>query len=88
MTGTQPLPRRDAYTPPDWWQPYTTEFPRWRAWQGASQLWARLPGTMRVCHDDNAESLAGQIRTAEASTPADSAEASSSPTLLARQHRK
>jgi hypothetical protein len=43
------------------------EFPRWRAWQGASQFYARLPGTMRVCHSDNAESLAGQIRTADVS---------------------
>jgi hypothetical protein len=38
------------------------EFPRWRAWHGASQFWARLPGTMRVCHSDNAESLAEQLR--------------------------
>jgi hypothetical protein len=43
------------------------EFPRWPAWQGASQFYARLPGTMRVCHSDNAESLARQIRTADVS---------------------
>ena len=62
VTETPPLPRRDVYTPPDWWQPYTAEFPRWRAWHGASQFWARLPGTMRVCHSDNAENLAEQLR--------------------------
>jgi hypothetical protein len=62
VTGTPPLPRRDAYTPPDWWQPYMAEFPRWRAWQRASQFWARLPGTMRVYHSDNAGRLAELIR--------------------------
>jgi hypothetical protein len=65
VTGTPPLPRRDAYTPPEWWQPYMAEFPSWRAWQGASQFWARLPGTMRVCHSDAAESLPRQIRAAD-----------------------
>lgn len=71
MNTLPPLPRRNAYTPPSWWQPYITEFPCWRAWQSASQFWARLPGTMRVCHADDAQNLADQIRTAEASIPAD-----------------
>ena len=39
--------------PPDWWEPYVAESPRWRAWHGASQFRARLPGTMRVCDADN-----------------------------------
>jgi hypothetical protein len=42
VTVLPPLPRRDGYTPPDWWQPHIAEFPRWRAWHGASQFWARL----------------------------------------------
>jgi hypothetical protein len=70
VTARPPLPRRDVYTPPDWWQPYAAEFPQWRAWQAASQFWARLPGTMRVCHADDAEGLAGQLRMA-ARTPPD-----------------
>jgi hypothetical protein len=64
-----PLPRRDAYTPPDWWKPYTPEFPHWRAWQGASRFWARLPGTMRVCQADDPADLASQVRTIDASRP-------------------
>jgi hypothetical protein len=66
VTAPPTLPRRDAYTPPVWWQPYAAEFPRWRAWQDASQLCARLPGTMRVCHADDVEGLANQIRIADA----------------------
>jgi hypothetical protein len=62
MNALPPLPRRNAYTPPSWWQPYTAEFPGWRAWQSASHLWARLPGTMRVCHADEPADLARQIR--------------------------
>lgn len=71
MTVLPPLPRRDAYTPPDWWQPYIAEFPRWRAWHCASQFWARLPGTMRVCHADDPAALVGQVRTARLSALAD-----------------
>jgi hypothetical protein len=71
MTVPPLLPRRDAYTPPEWWQPYTAEFPRWRAWYGASQYWARLPGTMRVCHANRPAALASQIRAADASNHAD-----------------
>jgi hypothetical protein len=71
VSTTSPLPRRDAYTPPDWWQPYAAQFPRWRAWHAASQFWARLPGTMRVCHADDPSILANQIRTADASALAD-----------------
>jgi hypothetical protein len=58
------LPRRDAYTPPDWWVPYAAEFPHWRAWQRARQFWARLPGTMSVHHADDPAALARQIRAA------------------------
>jgi hypothetical protein len=65
VTGPSPLPRRDAYTPPDWWQPYTAEFPRWRAWERTRQFWARLPGTMRVHHAVDPADLARQIRTAD-----------------------
>ncbi len=64
MTGSPPLPRRDAYTPPDWWAPYRAEFPRWRAWQCTRQFCARLPGTMRVHHADDPAALASQIRAA------------------------
>jgi hypothetical protein len=71
VTTPPPLPRRDAYTPPDWWQPYAAQFPGWRAWQGACKFWARLPGTMRVCHADDVEGLADCIRTAAASTVSD-----------------
>jgi hypothetical protein len=71
VTSTPPLPRRDAYTPPDWWQPYTAQFPRWRAWQGSSQFWARLPGTMRVCHANDPAELADHVRIADTNTFAD-----------------
>jgi hypothetical protein len=70
VTAPPPLPRRDAYAPPAWWQPYATEFSHWRVWQGASQFWARLPGTMRVCHADDADGLADRIRTAAGEHPA------------------
>jgi hypothetical protein len=66
VTCLPPLPRRDAYTPPDWWAPYTTEFPHWRAWERSCMLWARLPGTMRVHHAKDPAALARQIRTAHA----------------------
>jgi hypothetical protein len=69
VSAPPPLPRRDAYTPPDWWQPYSAEFPLWRAWHGASRFWARLPGTMRVCHADDPANLASQVRTLDASRP-------------------
>jgi hypothetical protein len=69
MSAPPPLPRRGTYTPPDWWQPYTAEFPHWHAWQDASQYWARLPGTMRVCHGGDPADLASQVRTADGSTP-------------------
>jgi hypothetical protein len=65
VTAPMPLPRRDAYTSPDWWHPYEAEFPRWRAWHGASMFWARQPGTMRVCHAEAPADLASQIRTAD-----------------------
>jgi hypothetical protein len=65
VTGSPSLPRRNAYIAPDWWQPYTAEFPRWRAWQGARRFWARLPGTMRVHHADDPADLAKQIRAAD-----------------------
>jgi hypothetical protein len=64
VTGPPSLPRRDAYTPPDWWAPYTVEFPCWRAWQGTRQFWARLPGTMSVHHANDPATLARQIRAA------------------------
>jgi hypothetical protein len=64
MTGP-PLPRRDDDTPPDWWAPYKTEFPQWRAWSGLNhQCWVRLPGTLRVYHADDPAGLAGQLRAA------------------------
>jgi hypothetical protein len=66
VTGLPPLPRRDAYTPPNWWVPYAAEFPQWRAWERTRQFWARLPGTMRVHHADDPAVLARQIRTADA----------------------
>jgi hypothetical protein len=69
VTSPLPLPRRDAYTPPGWWLPYTAEFPHWCAWQGASQFWARLPGTMRVYHADDPAGLASQIRIDDAERP-------------------
>jgi hypothetical protein len=65
LTGPPPLPRRDTYTSPDWWSPYTAEFPYWRAWAHGRMFWARLPGTMRVYHADDPARLARQIRTAE-----------------------
>jgi hypothetical protein len=68
VTSPPPLPRREDYKPPDWWVPYRTEFPRWRAWPGMHQFWARLPGTMRVYHADDAAGLASQIRAATAGT--------------------
>jgi hypothetical protein len=59
------LPRRDAYTPPEWWVPYTAEFPDWRAWQRSRLFLARLPGTMRVHHADDPAGLARLVRTAD-----------------------
>jgi hypothetical protein len=68
VTSPPPLPRRDDDKPPDWWTPYTAEFPRWRAWRGVRQYWARLPGTMLVCHADDPADLADQVRAAYADT--------------------
>lgn len=65
MSGPSSLPHRDAYTPPDWWEPYTAEFPHWRAWQHSRLFWARLPGTMRVHNAGDPADLARQIRTAD-----------------------
>jgi hypothetical protein len=65
VTGPARLPRRDDDMPPDWWAPYKAEFPRWRAWCGTCQFWARLPGTMRVYHADDPAGLASQIRAAD-----------------------
>jgi hypothetical protein len=45
--------------------PYSTDFPYWRAWRGQHRFWARLPGTTRVFHADNAAELASQIRSAD-----------------------
>jgi hypothetical protein len=64
-TGQTSLPRRDAYSPPDWWTPYAAEFPRWRAWERNRLFWARLPGTMRVHHAEDPAALARQICTAD-----------------------
>lgn len=64
-TGQPSLPRRDAYSPPDWWTPYAAKFPHWRAWQRSHLFWARLPGMMRVHHADDPAGLARQIRTAD-----------------------
>jgi hypothetical protein len=69
VNDSAPLPRRDAYMPPDWWRPYAVEFSHWRAWYGASLFWARLPGTMRVCHADDPADLASQVRAVDASRP-------------------
>lgn len=63
MTGMPSLPRRDAYTPPDWWAPYTADFPQWHAWRRSLPFWARRPGTMRVHHAGDPAALAHQIRT-------------------------
>jgi hypothetical protein len=64
MTGP-PLPRRDDDTPPDWWAPFKSEFPAWRAWRGLNhQCWVRLPGTLRVYHADDPAGLAEQLRAA------------------------
>ena len=71
MTAPTPLPRRDAYTSPPWWQSYIAEFPRWHAWHNSCQFWARLPGTMLVCHADDPAELARKIRTAEPKSLAD-----------------
>jgi hypothetical protein len=30
-----PLPQKEV---PDWWRPYTAEFPRWHVWCGVSGL--------------------------------------------------
>jgi hypothetical protein len=68
MSAPPPLPRRGTYAPPDWWQPYIAEFPHWHAWQDAPLYWARLPGTMRVCHAGDPADLASQVRTADGST--------------------
>jgi anti-sigma regulatory factor (Ser/Thr protein kinase) len=64
MSSPPQLPRRRDGASPDWWLPYVAEFPRWRAWLGARQFWARLPGTMRVHNADNPADLAGLIRAA------------------------
>jgi hypothetical protein len=58
------LPRRRDGASPEWWLPYVAEFPRWRAWLGGRQFWARLPGTMRVHNAGNPADLAGLIRAA------------------------
>jgi hypothetical protein len=69
MTSLPDLPRRADDVPPDWWVPYKTEFPRWRAWLGAHEFWVRLPGTMRVYHADDPVGLARQIRAAVTDSP-------------------
>jgi hypothetical protein len=88
--GSPPqLPRRRDGASPDWWLPFMAEFPRWRAWLGARQFWARLPGTMRVHNADNPADLAGLIRAARngrryASLPTDdSASGSTAPAAAA-----
>jgi hypothetical protein len=70
VTVLPSLPRRDGYTPPDWWQPHIAEFPRWRAWH-IPVLGTAVPGTMRVCHAAATADLASQIRTADPSALAD-----------------
>jgi hypothetical protein len=62
VSGGRGLPHRGDDTPPQWWAPYKSKFPRWRAWRGARHFWARLPGTMRVYHADDPAGLAAQIR--------------------------
>jgi hypothetical protein len=50
---------------PEWWQPYTAEFPRWHAWRGVTGLYyARLLNSSPPlsCSAADAAALAGHVR--------------------------
>jgi hypothetical protein len=53
-------------TTPEWWAPYTHEFPDWQAWEGVGGIkYALLPRSSPpiVLSDTNPVLLAARIRT-------------------------